>query len=62
MASLSPTILGQGSATNFDRMIRSRMARQSLGLSPPGLLLVYLDWLVHLGFSPGKRLELLRPG
>jgi polyhydroxyalkanoate synthase len=31
-----------------------------MGLSPPGLLLVYLDWLVHLGFSPGKQLDLLR--
>ena len=60
MTSLSPAILGQGSATNFDRLVRARMGRQSLGLSPPGLLLVYLDWLVHLGFSPGKRLELLR--
>ncbi|MGC8638286.1 MAG: alpha/beta fold hydrolase [Isosphaeraceae bacterium] len=62
MASLSPALLGQGSATNFDRLIRARIGRQSLGLSPPGLLLVYLDWLVHLGFSPGKRLELVEAG
>ena len=25
-------------------------------------MLVYLDWLVHLGYSPGKRLELLESG
>ena len=36
------------------------MGRLSFGLSPPGLLLVYLDWLVHLGFSPGKQLDLAR--
>ncbi len=49
-------------ATNFamlDRLIRARIGRQSLGLSPPGLMLVYLDWMVHLWFSPGKRLGLL---
>jgi polyhydroxyalkanoate synthase len=32
----------------------------SFGLSPPGLLLVTLDWLVHLGFSPGKQADLAR--
>jgi hypothetical protein len=31
------------SATNFDRLLRARVGRLSLGLSPPGLLLVYLD-------------------
>ena len=36
MSSLSPAILGQGSATNFDRMIRARMGRQSLGLRKGG--------------------------
>jgi poly[(R)-3-hydroxyalkanoate] polymerase subunit PhaC len=47
-------------ATNWDRLLRAQVGRLTLGLSPPGLLLVYLDWLVHLGFSPGKQLELLR--
>jgi polyhydroxyalkanoate synthase len=32
----------------------------SLGLSPPGLLLVHLDWLAHLAFSPGKQQDLAR--
>jgi polyhydroxyalkanoate synthase len=36
------------------------VGRLSFGLSPPGLLLVYLDWLVHLAFSPGKQLDLAR--
>jgi polyhydroxyalkanoate synthase len=30
------------------------------GLSPAGLWLVYLDWMLHLGFSPGKQIELVR--
>jgi polyhydroxyalkanoate synthase len=36
------------------------MGRISFSLSPPGLLLVYLDWLLHLGFSPGKQMDLVR--
>lgn len=47
-------------AVHWDRLLRARVGRFSCGLSPPGLLLVYLDWLVHLGFSPGKQVNLLR--
>jgi polyhydroxyalkanoate synthase len=36
------------------------VGRLSFALSPPGLLLVYLDWLLHLGFSPGKQGDLLK--
>jgi polyhydroxyalkanoate synthase len=48
------------SATTWDRLLRARIGRLSFGLSPPGLLLVYLDWLVHLAFAPGKQLDLAR--
>jgi polyhydroxyalkanoate synthase len=48
------------SATTWDRLLRARIGRLSFGLSPPGLLLVYLDWLVHLAFSPGKQQDLAR--
>lgn len=48
------------SAATWDRLLRARIGRLSFGLSPPGLLLDYLDWLVHLGFSPGKQLDLAR--
>ncbi len=48
------------SATTWDRLLRARVGRLSFGLSPPGLLLVYLDWLVHLAFSPGKQQDLAR--
>jgi polyhydroxyalkanoate synthase len=48
------------SAAAWDRLLRARVGRLSFGLSPPGLLLVYLDWLVHLAFSPGKQQDLAR--
>lgn len=48
------------SAANWDRLLRARIGKLSYGLSPPGLSLVFLDWLLHLGFSPGKQLELMR--
>jgi polyhydroxyalkanoate synthase len=47
-------------ATTWDRVLRARVGRLSFGLSPPGLLLVYCDWLAHLAFSPGKQLDLAR--
>ncbi|MFO0907985.1 MAG: alpha/beta fold hydrolase [Isosphaeraceae bacterium] len=59
MTDVLPAAPEPESATNLDRLIRARLGRFSLGLSPPGLLLVYLDWLVHLGFSPGKQYLLL---
>ena len=55
----APT-LEPNSAANWDRLLRAWVGRLSHGLSPPGLLLVYLDWLVHLAFSPGKQLDLAR--
>jgi hypothetical protein len=48
------------SSLMWDRLFRARVGRLSLGLSPPGLLLVYLDWLAHLAFSPGKQQDLVR--
>jgi polyhydroxyalkanoate synthase len=48
------------SAATWDRLVRARVGRFSFGLSPPGLLLVYLDWQVHLAFSPGKQQDLVR--
>jgi polyhydroxyalkanoate synthase subunit PhaC len=49
-----------GSALNWDRLLRARIGHLTFGLSPPGLLLVYLDWLTHAAFSPGKQYDLMR--
>lgn len=47
------------SAPSIDRLVHAWQGRFTLGLSPASLLLAYLDWLVHLGNSPGKQTELL---
>ena len=44
---------------NIDRLMHVWMSRLTLGISPASIMLAYFDWLVHLGNSPGKQLELL---
>jgi hypothetical protein len=51
----APMTREPSSPAGWDRLLRARMGRLSPGLSPPGLLLVTLDLLIHLGFSPGKQ-------
>ncbi|OPY07857.1 MAG: Poly-beta-hydroxybutyrate polymerase [Syntrophaceae bacterium PtaB.Bin038] len=43
---------------NLDRMMHAWIGRFTGGLSPASLLFAYLDWLVHLAFSPAKQAEL----
>ncbi|MEI7556029.1 alpha/beta fold hydrolase [Candidatus Chlorohelix sp.] len=45
--------------SNIDRMVHAWAGRFNMGISPSALMLAYLDWLVHLGTSPGKQAELL---
>jgi len=45
--------------SGIDRMLFAHLGRFTLGLSPAVLILAYLDWLVHLGFAPGKKTELV---
>jgi polyhydroxyalkanoate synthase len=49
-----------GSALNLDRFLRARLGHLTFGVSPAGLLLVYLDWLAHVAISPGKHVDLAR--
>ena len=42
-----------------DRSLHAATARFTAGVSPAALAEAYSDWAVHLGFSPGKRLQLL---
>jgi polyhydroxyalkanoate synthase len=56
----TPSAPEPDSAANWDRLLRARVGRLTFGLSPPGLLLVHLDWLAHLAFSPGKQHDLVR--
>lgn len=45
-------------ADSIDRLAHASLARMTRGLSPAVLMLAYLDWAVHLGWSPGKQLRL----
>lgn len=45
--------------SSLDRLVHSWTSRFTLGISPASLMLAYLDWLVHLTFSPGKQAELV---
>jgi polyhydroxyalkanoate synthase len=42
-----------------DRSLHAAAARFSAGLSPSSLAQSYYDWLTHLFYSPGKRLQLV---
>jgi len=44
----------------LDLAMHHRISRLTGGLSPASLLLAWLDWHLHLSFSPGKQAELLR--
>jgi polyhydroxyalkanoate synthase len=46
------------SAPSLDRLIQAWLGRFTLDLSPASLMLAYLDWRVHLSFSPAKQEEL----
>ncbi len=42
----------------LDRSTNAAMGRYTGGLSPSALATAYLDWLLHLSASPGKKLQL----
>jgi polyhydroxyalkanoate synthase len=42
-----------------DRALHAAIARFTAGLSPAAMAHAYLDWLTHLGYAPGKRLQLM---
>jgi polyhydroxyalkanoate synthase len=42
----------------IDRATHATMARFTASLSPAALVEPYTDWLTHLAFAPGKRLQL----
>ncbi len=46
--------------SGMDKMVHSTISRFTLGISPAAIMLAYLDWLVHLGISPAKQLELVQ--
>jgi len=45
---------------SLDRHAHAQLGQLSGGISPIHATLVFLDWLGHLGISPGKQLDVLR--
>ena len=43
----------------IDRSLHAAGARFTAGLSPAALAHAYLDWVTHLTYAPGKRLQLV---
>jgi polyhydroxyalkanoate synthase subunit PhaC len=43
----------------MDRSLHAAAARFTVGLSPAALAHAHLDWVTHLAFAPGKRLQLV---
>lgn len=52
-------VSGAPATRTFDRMLDTQIAWWTQGLSPASLTAAASDWLVHLGGSPGKQLELV---
>jgi Poly-beta-hydroxybutyrate polymerase N terminal len=42
-----------------DRALRAATARFTAGVSPAAVAEAYLDWVTHLAYAPGKRIQLL---
>ena len=43
----------------LDRAFKANLARLTNGISPAGMVALYVDWLAHLALSPGKQLQLM---
>ncbi|MGI9433754.1 MAG: PHA/PHB synthase family protein [Geminicoccaceae bacterium] len=43
----------------LDRAFKANLARLTKGISPAGMLALYVDWFSHLALSPGKQLQLM---
>ena len=52
---LERTFLGTHIPETIDRLVSANLARGTGGISPAVLAMAYLDWLMHLGLSPGKQ-------
>ncbi len=43
----------------LDHAFKANFARLTNGISPAGMMSLYVDWLAHLALSPGKQLQLV---
>jgi len=50
----------QDAALELDRALHAVLKKFSMGLSPIALSLAYMDWVMHLGTSPGRQMLLVQ--
>ncbi len=55
---VGPSIFTPDAVDTLDCALHANLARLTLGISPVVLAMAFLDWLVHLGISPGKQAQL----
>ena len=55
---LTDAITFPASARTIDRFVHAVLGRITLGVSPAGSLIGYLDWLANLAMAPGRQAEL----
>ncbi|MCB1967353.1 MAG: poly-beta-hydroxybutyrate polymerase N-terminal domain-containing protein, partial [Candidatus Accumulibacter sp.] len=51
-------LLDSDALEEIDRMTNIALGQFTGGVSPASLAMAYLDWMVHLGSSPGKQFQL----
>ncbi|ASJ74765.1 PHA/PHB synthase family protein [Granulosicoccus antarcticus] len=44
---------------SIDRTVRANLAKATSGIAPSPLAEAWMDWVVHLGASPGKQMQLV---
>ncbi|MFO1205851.1 MAG: alpha/beta fold hydrolase [Burkholderiales bacterium] len=55
---MTDAITFPASGRTIDRFVHAVLGRITLGVSPAGLLIGYLDWLANLAMAPGRQAEL----
>ena len=58
-SALDDTVPGFYGTQALDRAFKANLARLTNGISPAGMMSLYVDWLAHLALSPGKQLQLV---
>ncbi|WP_313954059.1 poly-beta-hydroxybutyrate polymerase N-terminal domain-containing protein, partial [Accumulibacter sp.] len=51
-------LLDSDALEEIDRMTNIALGQFTGGVSPASLAMAYIDWMVHLGSSPGKQFQL----
>jgi polyhydroxyalkanoate synthase len=59
-ATAAPEVFSEVPFETYDHLARVAVSRATAGLSPAAVALAFADWAMHLAFSPGKQLDLIR--